>query len=184
MSSYNCPQVYNPSPPSLIIKIDLTPKFISFYSEAGGCSSTRLLTGLTGVISSPNYPQNYGNNADCSWKITAPSGYEFVVLRFDSYKTESCSFDYVEVRNGDSPTSPLVKKVCGTRNSPLRVISNGPSMFVRFRSDGSVNYKGFRAVYTVARNAEGNITVDKARLVMNFPVSLLCVLVFYNSFLK
>jgi CUB domain len=30
------------------------------------------LTGLTGTFTSPNYPADYNNNADCQWRITAP----------------------------------------------------------------------------------------------------------------
>jgi CUB domain len=29
------------------------------------------LTGYTGIITSHNYPNDYENNADCQWRITA-----------------------------------------------------------------------------------------------------------------
>ena len=134
-------------------------EFSYSISEVRSCSGTRVLTEPTGVISSPNYPQNYGDNADCSWKITAPPSYGVVALQFDSLETEGCSYDYVEIRDGDSSASPLLKKLCGTRKSPFRVISNGPSLFVRFRSDRSESDKGFRAVYFAAWNTEGNVVV-------------------------
>ena len=65
----------------------------------------------------------------------------------------------MEIRDGDSSTSPLLGELCGSMNWPLRFISNGPSMFVRLRSDGSGSYKAFRAVYIAVYDTEGTVIV-------------------------
>ena len=61
-------------------------------------------------------------------------------------RSANCRFDYVEVREGGSPQSPLIGRYCG-RNLPLPVTSIGNQLFVRFRSDFSVASSGFRARY-------------------------------------
>lgn len=38
-----------------------------------------VVTNPSGVITSPNYPQNYPQNQACIWKITAPEGYQIKV---------------------------------------------------------------------------------------------------------
>ena len=40
-------------------------------------------------LSSPLYPELYPNNADCTWHIVAPRGWQIVMV-FDNIKTEDC----------------------------------------------------------------------------------------------
>ena len=59
----------------------------------------RLRTGITGcavlnasvpgVITSPNYPNNYENNEDCRFTLLASPGH-VIVLTFDDFELESC----------------------------------------------------------------------------------------------
>ena len=111
-----------------------------------GCGG--LLTGPAGSLSSPNHPDTYEHNLDCEWVIRATPN-ERVRLTFAAMSLErssNCRFDYIEVREGGSPQSPLIGRYCG-RNLPLPVTSLGNQMFVRFRSDFSVASSGFRARY-------------------------------------
>lgn len=55
----------------------------------------------------------------------------------------SCRYDYVEVRDGDSLTSPVIGRYCGDE-SPSPIRSSGNSRFV---SDGYNNYDGFFATF-------------------------------------
>lgn len=56
-----------------------------------------------GVITSPNYPQDYAPNLNCSWRVVVTSGF-VIAVHFEppfQIKSEdtSCSLgDYVEVR--------------------------------------------------------------------------------------
>ncbi|XP_041824165.1 cubilin [Melanotaenia boesemani] len=114
-----------------------------------GCGGT--FTDSEGIIISPNWPNNYAHNRQCIYLISLPSGGK-VSLNFTHMDLEShsgCSFDYVEVRDGNMEDDPLIGKYCGsTLPAPLRSSSN--SMWIRFKSDSSVSRAGFRAVYTVA----------------------------------
>ena len=109
---------------------------------------TREIISRNGTITSPNYPNNYPNRANCAWKITVPLGFR-VQLTFDSFRLESnsrCRYDSVQLHNGPSDLSPLIGKYCGAIKPPV-ASSDGRSMYVRFRSDGSGSYKGFRASF-------------------------------------
>ena len=75
-----------------------------------------------------------------------PSGFR-VQLMFTTFQLEdhsSCSYDFVELRNGFSSSSPLIGKYCGSAGS-LNFISAGVSIYITFKSDGSVSSTGFSA---------------------------------------
>jgi cubilin len=56
----------------------------------------------SGVLTSPNYPSEYGNNINCSYSISLGhiSG-AVVVITFTDFKLDfhpTCEYDYVEVK--------------------------------------------------------------------------------------
>ena len=57
---------------------------------------------LSGVIESPNFPDPYPHNRNCTWSIQAPRGNN-VSATFSHFQVEdpnhrgSCSYDYVEL---------------------------------------------------------------------------------------
>nr|XP_046226989.1 cubilin [Scatophagus argus] len=114
-----------------------------------GCGGT--FTESEGIIISPNWPNNYAHNRQCVYMIRLPVG-EKVALNFTDMNLEShssCSFDYVEVRDGRTETDPLIGRYCGS-SLPAPILSSSNFLWIRFRSDSSVSRAGFRAVYTVA----------------------------------
>uniref|UniRef100_A0A8C5HD89 Cubilin n=1 Tax=Gouania willdenowi TaxID=441366 RepID=A0A8C5HD89_GOUWI len=114
-----------------------------------GCGGT--FTDTEGIIISPNWPNNYNHNRQCIYLIRLPVG-EMVGLNFTHMNLEShssCTFDYVEVRDGSLETDPLIGRYCGSL-LPAPIISSANSLWIRFRSDSSVSRAGFRAIYTVA----------------------------------
>nr|XP_033495310.1 cubilin [Epinephelus lanceolatus] len=113
-----------------------------------GCGGT--FTDSEGIIISPNWPNNYAHNRQCIYLIRLPAG-EKVALNFTHMNLEihsSCTFDYVEVRDGRTETDPLIGRYCGSV-LPAPILSSSNFLWVRFRSDSSVSRAGFRAVYTV-----------------------------------
>ncbi|XP_061886936.1 bone morphogenetic protein 1-like isoform X2 [Entelurus aequoreus] len=101
-----------------------------------------------GQIQSPNYPDDYHANKMCVWKITVSEGYE-VGLVFQSFELEShdsCAYDYVEVRDGDSDLGPLLGRHCG-HDKPGNIKSSSNQLWLKFVSDGSVNKGGFSASF-------------------------------------
>ena len=99
------------------------------------------LYGRNGTFTSPNFPGNYPNNARCEWRIQVPYGYR-IQLSFTAFDTES-DYDFVEI---SSNSTGLHERYNGSRLPPS--LEGGHRMVARFRSDGSVNRRGFRAQFT------------------------------------
>lgn len=54
---------------------------------------------ITGVINSPNSPENYPSNTDCTWVLDLPPGY-VTQLTWHTFILEHhsrCAYDYVEI---------------------------------------------------------------------------------------
>lgn len=64
------------------------------------CGDT--LRGSSGIISSPNFPSEYYNNADCTWTILADPG-DTISIIFTDFQTEE-KYDYLEVEGSEPPT--------------------------------------------------------------------------------
>ncbi|XP_035255589.1 deleted in malignant brain tumors 1 protein isoform X2 [Anguilla anguilla] len=122
-----------------------TIEYDSVSSPALQCGGN--LTDLKGEFTSPNYPGNYPNYAFCQWLIVS-NGSNSVYLDFTYLRLEnsgSCSYDSVSVYDGPSTSYRLLAKMCGQQTRSFS--STGPSLTVVFRSDGSVNDRGFHARY-------------------------------------
>ncbi|XP_018428951.1 PREDICTED: CUB and sushi domain-containing protein 2-like [Nanorana parkeri] len=57
------------------------------------CGGT--LRGQSGIITSPHFPSEYNNNADCTWTILAEVG-DTIALIFTDFQLED-AYDYLEV---------------------------------------------------------------------------------------
>ncbi|KAG7281885.1 LOW QUALITY PROTEIN: hypothetical protein CRUP_031134 [Coryphaenoides rupestris] len=92
-----------------------------------------------GVFSSPNYPQTYPPNTECTYILEALPR-QRVELRFDAgFSVEAfAGFDRVEVREGPFISSPLIAHFCCSA-SPRPVLSGGA-----FSSDGELEGTGFQ----------------------------------------
>ncbi|NXV38315.1 BMP1 protein, partial [Rissa tridactyla] len=97
-----------------------------------------------GHIQSPNYPDDYRPSKVCVWKITVSEGFH-VGLTFQSFEIErhdSCAYDYLEIRDGDSESSSLIGRYCGY-DKPDDIKSTSNKLWMKFVSDGSINKAGF-----------------------------------------
>ncbi|MEQ2178925.1 CUB and sushi domain-containing protein 2 [Goodea atripinnis] len=65
-----------------------------------GCGGT--LRGQSGVITTPNYPAEYNNNADCTWTVLAEPG-DTIALVFSDFQLED-DYDLLEVSGTDGPS--------------------------------------------------------------------------------
>jgi Zn-dependent metalloprotease len=102
------------------------------------CDET--LTGATGTVTSPNYPNNYGDNFSKTWCIDAPAG-TTATLKFDAFETES-GYDFVTL--GDK-NGAVLSKTSGT-TAPDPVTST--RIYITFKTDSSVQKKGWTASWT------------------------------------
>lgn len=92
--------------------------------------------------------ESYPFNAHCEWTIQVTPGYT-IELRFAMLSLEfdyMCQYDYVEVRDGDSVDTKIIKRFCGNER-PLPIRSSGNTLHLLFKSDGSKNFDGFYATF-------------------------------------
>ncbi|XP_072033776.1 uncharacterized protein [Amphiura filiformis] len=103
----------------------------------------------SGTITSPRYPQAYPLSSQCTWVITAPAG-QVVMINIAQFAIEGddglCQFEYLEVRDGLTQSSPGIGRYCGN-TIPSSISSTGNSMWIRFNSDGSYTSTGFTLNY-------------------------------------
>ena len=110
---------------------DMAPLMTFRIGECGGNFTT-----LNGLLTSPSYPNNYPNNAECIYTISTPEGtninltkieldiYEYYDF-FSFYADDSCDTDYLEIRDGINEEAPLLGKLCGSESSaPIQSSQN------------------------------------------------------------
>ncbi|XP_056466219.1 deleted in malignant brain tumors 1 protein-like [Gadus chalcogrammus] len=116
-----------------------------------------------GYITSPNYPQQYPNNMDCVWVISP--GSEVIELEFLHVELEGsdCRYDGIQVYDGPSINQRQLGRLCGNQRSTFH--STGKNLTVRFTTDFSQTYQGFRAEYRVV--ADGSCRYNCGYLVGN-----------------
>lgn len=107
-----------------------------------------VLTGLSGIISSPGYPQEYSNNADCSWTVHVSnrSMVSLVFLDFLLENNEGCNFDYVALFDGPTTKHTHLGNYCGS-DKPPDTITTSNQLLVVFKSDFNIGGRGFKAYY-------------------------------------
>ncbi|XP_053569959.1 cubilin [Bombina bombina] len=137
----------------------------------------------SGFVSSPKYPENYPQNADCAWTIIVPNS-EAVQLDFkDQFYIEpstNCSSSYLELHDGTDTNKRLIAKLCGnTLQLPATYKSLGNVMYMRFRSDSGTTRTGFNAMYSIATCGgtlfgQSGIIQSPGYPTHNYPDSNLC----------
>uniref|UniRef100_A0A8D3BK25 CUB domain containing protein 2 n=1 Tax=Scophthalmus maximus TaxID=52904 RepID=A0A8D3BK25_SCOMX len=123
------------------------PKLDTAFSDQGTklnrdvCGG--VLTGLSGVISSPGYPQEYSNNADCSWAIhvSNTSVVTLVFLDFQLENNEGCNFDFVALFDGPTVAHRHLGKYCGA-DRPPNAVTTSNQLLVVFKSDFNIGGRG------------------------------------------
>uniref|UniRef100_A0A3Q4AVI4 Uncharacterized protein n=1 Tax=Mola mola TaxID=94237 RepID=A0A3Q4AVI4_MOLML len=85
---------------------------------------------------------SYPTNARCEWtvQVEKPFHRRFSLLSLEA--DHSCRYDYVEVRDGDGLTSPVIGRFCGDQLPPP-IKSTGNILHILFSSDGYNNFDGF-----------------------------------------
>ncbi|XP_052271847.1 deleted in malignant brain tumors 1 protein-like [Dreissena polymorpha] len=108
-----------------------------------------VLTDPIGVITSPNFPNDYNNNTRCTWIIKAPEGSQ-INLNFTDFVMESheqCRLDHLELFNGPNAFSLWIGKYCGTE-PPVGFKSQSNSVCIFFFTDSVSSSRGFNLTYT------------------------------------
>lgn len=124
-------------------------------------NSNIYLTKSSDTIYSPDYDtqDTYPANMSCTWLISLPKNK--IQLSFSAFDLQapgpSCQHgDFVEVRDGEYPDSPVLGTFCGS-NIPSDTFSSGSYMLVQFRSDESMEKRGFVTSYCSYDTSNGKV---------------------------
>lgn len=101
-----------------------------------------------GTVQSPDYPSLYPARSNCLWKLKSPRGRGALVLFevFDLENQTHCKYDFVDIETNVAGRIRPVGRFCGKKKPPFISVKNG-EIWIRFRSDGTVQKQGFRAKY-------------------------------------
>ncbi|KAJ2938896.1 hypothetical protein O0L34_g17706 [Tuta absoluta] len=89
--------------------------------------------------------KTYYGQIDCVHVIEAKENKVIRLTFIDVFHIEEhpkCAHDYLEIRNGQYGFSKLMGKFCGTVFPPT-LTSTGPFMWLKFKSDDTIEYEGF-----------------------------------------
>ena len=99
-----------------------------------------------GKITSPNYPDYYQIRKECVWHFSTTPGHR-IKLSFYEFDLEShpeCYYDHIVIYDGYSPEARNLGRYCGNKLPPI-IFSSSNQMLMVFKSDSSVQLKGFVA---------------------------------------
>ncbi|XP_031548735.1 signal peptide, CUB and EGF-like domain-containing protein 2 [Actinia tenebrosa] len=111
------------------------------------------LTAMSGVIMSPNFPDAYPSDLDCTWTIFPSENRHILLLipNISLHDTPNCS-DYLIMREGASPYSVATYYACESFDQPVAFVSRSKNLHVKFRSRRIENMatgmaEGFKIFY-------------------------------------
>ena len=115
------------------------------------------------------HPDNYHNDIDCRWSLSAPDDSHRIQLRFANFDLEqslNCTYDYLEVYDGRDENSPLLGRYCGRQISePIE--STQKYMFLLFKTDSSDTATGFEGAWITVTNPNNEPPSGVQRLPSN-----------------
>merc|ERR1719365_573727 len=97
-----------------------------------------------GVLTSPDYPQNYPSHHDSEQEIHVAEG-NTISMHFTNFNTER-QYDWVEINDGDGTL--LTPKESGSWGGPEFIVSKTNRVLVRFHTDADTQRTGWRLEWT------------------------------------
>ncbi|XP_061774920.1 membrane frizzled-related protein-like isoform X2 [Nerophis ophidion] len=128
--------------PATSIQQDSTATPPTTETHCGG-----VLIDSEGFFSSPNHPGSYPPNTLCVWVIqaTPPLLVQIHVSSLNVEGPSPCLFDWLEVQEHGEHSS-WATRFCGVV-APATINTNTSTVWVTFRSDGSITGSGFTVQY-------------------------------------
>ncbi|KAK2153296.1 hypothetical protein LSH36_301g01023 [Paralvinella palmiformis] len=128
---------------------------MSLYPDNGGDCAGRIddmkAETYQQMITSPNYPDVYGNYLICRWTIATERLYEvirFQIVDLAIRDSANCADDYIEIRDGLNSWSPAIKRYCGSNlNAVTALTSSSRTISIMFKTDGKNSDRGFKLAY-------------------------------------
>lgn len=164
----------------------------STFGENHGCGG--YLNTSSGTIQSLDHDRDgkYEFDLDCIWTIIGEE-FKVITLTFQNFNVEetynrtSCSWDYLEIRDGMSQSSPLIARLCGT-SIPPPITTSSNKLWLYFVTDDTNNRPGFTATYQVVNPICGGVfnastddwTIQSPNYPGNYPINIRCQWVIMN----
>ena len=96
------------------------------------------------LIMSPNYPDEYPHELNCTWKLSAPLG-KRVLLHFDNFTTSDGN-DFLTIYNGIEDKNKIIASLSG--DFAQDIYSTGSKLFLRFTTTKKNDiFRGFSILY-------------------------------------
>ena len=123
------------------------------------CLETKMLTAtdVEQTVTSPNYPNDYGNDLKCEYQIRASDGkvIEVTITDMDIEEEPQCAYDSLRIRNGLTNQHPFFKvnqnsKICGdleSLNSRETFTSRTNGIILYFETDSIESRKGWKMTF-------------------------------------
>ncbi|XP_054161678.1 deleted in malignant brain tumors 1 protein-like [Oppia nitens] len=109
------------------------------------CNNVQINSTDAGYISSPNYPNNYLDNLQCTWSITVDKGNQ-IQLIVEDFSTESLHDQIYIYDNYQQQQQKLLANYSGqliaSSSSDIKSTSN--TMVILFKTDHSQTRSGFK----------------------------------------
>ncbi|XP_041474924.1 uncharacterized protein LOC121423607 [Lytechinus variegatus] len=121
------------------------------FDDQASCGSQELLEG-SGSVMSPNYPQPYPDNQECTWFIRLPSMNHLVRVEFNAFSLEE-NHDFLVLGTGKTINEEVIVILTGD-TLPTPVQSASYRMWLQFKSDESFSSTGFSLEYSSIDNPE------------------------------
>ena len=109
---------------------------------------------VTGVLTSPNYPNDYPNNVERTDIIEVDEGL-VVALKFTAFNVDYWSTrcnDHLTIRDGDGTT--LMEKRCGSSPPASTIVSTSNIVDLYFKTDSSGTYSGWSVSWIAVTQGE------------------------------
>lgn len=115
--------------------------------KEGSC--THHMSSPAGEVVSPNYPEAYPSKKDCAWLFTTTPGHRIKLLfsEFDLEPHQECAYDHIVVYDGATSETTTLGRFCGSK-LPHPLLASSNRMFMVFKSDASVQRKGFKGIHS------------------------------------
>ncbi|KAM4628456.1 kremen protein 2 [Discoglossus pictus] len=158
---------------------------LSVYSAwVGACHWN--FSSVSGVLYSPDFPEDYGSGRECSWDIRPPDSVS-VELKFHSFQVPDPN-DVLELRDGIS--GHILAQIPGGQEAPSTITVSTGHLQIKFQSDQmlsgpgyAITYQGLRAPDAVASSdrteQSENVISKKVWILIVTGVCLLTVCVGY-----
>ncbi|XP_015920248.1 CUB domain-containing protein 2-like [Parasteatoda tepidariorum] len=121
----------------------------------------RILTELTGNLSSPHYPSSSPTDAQCIYRIRLTPGYliNITFQNIDIGLDDTCDKGNLQVYDGDDQESPLAAELCGVIAS-YPIISTNNYLWIKFKSYWLFG-SSFSANYSAVKIFEMPTNIDE-----------------------